>query len=399
MKILLLIVLSIGSFANTQLFKKDILLQNISEPTLVKVKLDGELYTHTADDYKDIRVRSNQGLEGYFIKLNHYKRIENQKKIMAESYERENAKLIYLFEKPFDVERIELNIEDRNFESFVDIYVNEKLIRSKSKIFDYSAETGNRKFYIQISKIRAKKIEIVYHLDKTTSFYKKYQNFRKISQYLTIKSAVFSNTNRIIKVWDKTKIELIREETKDKQTTYIFNSRGVPFDKIVPNIHQKNFNRRGRVYGSNDAENWYYLNGFTLSVSTLSKQKNEIIRSSGRAKFLKIVIENRDNNPLNIKTLTLYTTAEYLYFLADVNNKYALYFGDKNLEKPLYELEHIVGSDTISIEAKLSDKIELKHEVKELSYLEKNREMLFMVGVLLAVLLMAYIAFGLLKRT
>ena len=385
--------------ANPQPYKKEIFFEQVTEPTLVRVKIDNELYAHTTNNFRDVRLHSNQGVEGYFIKSDVLKNIENQKRLTAENYDREKAKLTYIFKEPFDVESITLNIEDRNFESLVDIYVDGELLSAGHKIFDYSQETGNQEFTIKISKIRAKEVAIVYHLDKTTAFYKKYQNLQKATQYLTIKSVLFSNENSIKEVWDKTEIGLLHVETKEKKTSYIFKTNNIPFVKIQPNIEENSFNRDGKVYISDDSINWHYLNSFSLYLSTLSSKKNETILSRTRSKYLKLVVENRDNKPLNMESLSLYSTAKYLYFIAHTKKRYELYFGNKHLSKPLYEIEDLVSSETVSILATLSDKFFLESKVDEVSFFEENRKILFMILILLAVGLMIYIAFGLLQRT
>jgi hypothetical protein len=116
---------------------------------------------------------------------------------------------------------------------------------------------------------------------------------------------------------------------------------------------------------------------------------------------VKLVLFNADNKPLTIERIKLFTKPSYFYFIANTNDSYALYFGDKNLTKPSYELEGLVSSRDVSIEGKF-DKLEVLEVTKvsnEVSFFEEYKEQLFIVCMLLALLVLGYVAFGLLKRT
>ena len=402
-KTLLMLLMSMGLFANTQPYKKEIILEKISKPTLVQVALDNEIYKHTASDYRDIRVQSANGIKGYAIKSLSKKHIVNQKTLTASSYDRENAKLTYKFKQAFEIEKLELNIEDRNFESSIDVYVNGKLLLQNQKIFDYSNETGIRNFTIKIAKVLAKEVSLVYHLDKTTSFYKKYQHIRKRSQYLSIKSLRFSNTNSSKELWNKTSIAL-KEHTLDaqkKQSSYIFQSEHIPFSKIAIELKDKNFKRSGRIYASQDAKTWHQIQRFSISKSSLKHTNNTEIICSSRSKYLKIIMDNADNQALNIYAIRLFTIPSYLYFIANSNEQYALYFGDMNLTKPSYEIASLIGNTDASMKATLSTLQKLKVEgvvLKEVSFFKTHQEQMFILGMLLALAVLGYVAFGLLKR-
>ncbi len=399
--LMLLVLCSMVLFANTQPYKKAIVFEKITKPTLVKVKLDNEIYQHTTYDYADVRLMSNRGVDGYFIKPHQAQRIDNQQTLTSTSYDRENAKLIYLFKEPFEIETITLNIEDRNFESTVDVYADGKLVRQNDKIFDYTQETGNRNFTVNLPKVKAKEVSIVYHLDKTTSFYKKYKNVKELSQYLTIKSVTFSNNNAIKPIFEITTMVTASILTKEKQSQYLFRTQGIPSNRIELDVVEKNFKRSGAIYASENGETWHHLKSFFYSNSTLNQEHNETIELENRSEYLKLVIDNQDNQALNIRAIKLLTLPNYLYFIANPNETYMLYFGDKNLTKPTYEVESLVDSEVSFITGNFGnmEQLDVTQTVKKISFFEEHKEMLFMLVILLALGTMAYIAFGLLKRT
>lgn len=402
--VLFVLLLVLNVEANQHPFSKNIHMETIEKATLVQVALDNEIYSKSKKDFSDLRLVSKEGEEGYFLKSVHQKYISNQKRLTPAEYDRENATLTFKFKKPFDVEKIHLQIEDRNFESKVDVFVNGKLVVKSCKIFDYSRETGNRNFNITLPKTEAREIKIRYALDKTASFYKKYQNLQELSKYLSIKSSTFSNSNRATKdVLLKSKIRLENLTTKEKKSSYIFKTNNIPFKSLKLEVVEQNFKRNGKVYSSNDGIHWSYLKSFSILSSSISQKYQKTINVENRSKYLKLEVENRDNKPLTIQALTLLTKSKYLYFLAQPNEKYTLYFGQKSLTKLHYELESLVNEKTSFVKAKFDkfkvlkiDVIEKKEE--KISFMEANKELLFIGIVLFALGVMGYIAFGLLKR-
>jgi hypothetical protein len=402
-KILFITVMTLGLFANTQPYKKDIVLEKVTKPTLVQVELDNEFYNSTAYNYRDVRLHGKSGAEGFFIKPLSTKNIVNQKTLTASSYDRENAKLTYSFTKPFEVETIRLNIEDRNFESSVDVYADGELVAKGEKIFDYSNETGTQNFTIKIKKRELKELTVVYHLDETTSFYKKYKNLHEMKKYLTIKSITFSNNSKVKDVWNRTEVNLDKSsiDKKRRESSYIFKTDSIPFSKIAVNVLEQNFKRSGQLYASEDAKKWHSIKKFSISASSLNNQTHKFVSINHRTNYLKLVLFNADNRALTIESLTLFTKPNYLYFIANPNDKYSLYFGDKNLTRPSYELVTLVSDSDVTLNAKLSklERLEVTKVSKEVSFFEAYKEQLFIVGILLALGVLGYVAFGLLKRT
>jgi len=322
--------------------------------------------------------------------------------LVASSYDRKNATLIYNFTKPFDVESIRLNIEDRNFESRVDVYADGELVAKNEKVFDYSNETGTKNFIIKIKKRAVKELKVVYHLDETTSFYKKYKDVHEMKKYLTIKSIMVSNSNKKEDVWNRTEVKLYKNsmDEKRKETSYIFETNRVPFSKIDVEVLEQNFKRSGQLYVSDDANQWQRIKSFVISSSSLNNKKATDIIINHRAKYVKLVLFNADNKPLTIEHLTLFTKPSYLYFIANVNDKYALYFGDINLTKPYYELESLIDEGTVAVKGKLAklNRLKVTKVSHEVSFFEAYKEQLFMLGIFLALVVLGYVAFGLLKR-
>ncbi len=400
--IFLLLLFTIVSMANTQPYEREITLPKVTKPTLVELKLDNTIYEHSSLNLHDIRLLSQEGTEGYFIRSHQNKIVENQKRLYPSLYNRDKAELTFKFKKLFDIERIVLHIEDRDFESLFDVYGDGKLLVKNYQLFDYSSETGTQNFTIKIPKSSVKNLVIHYHLDKTTSFYKKYQKIQKARQYLTIKSALFSNSNKNKEpLEEESEIKLLKVETKEKESRYTFATKQIPFSKLEPMIEEKNFNRDATIYLSNKKKEWKFLSHFNITASLLNHKNNKVAYSSGKAKYLQIRIDNQDNNPLTIKAIKLFTKPKYLCFITNPNSYYKVQYGDISLNTPHYEVANLVDYNTPFIIGKFQEERELKVEnhIKKISFLEQHKQLLITLFLLLAVGILGYIAFGLLKRT
>jgi hypothetical protein len=210
----------------------------------------------------------------------------------------------------------------------------------------------------------------------------------------------FSNHNKKKRLLEKHYVELLSFETKEKVSSYIFKVDNIPSEQLEFMLREKNFKREARVYASNDLKKFRYLKGFSISSSTVNRSSNLTVALKNRSRYLKIELENKDNKPLNVEALNVLTKPSYLYFIAEPNEHYGLYFGDKNLEQPSYELKSIVNKRDIYKVRTFSkvEKLEVTMVVDELSFFEKYKETLFILLLLVVVGIMSYIAFSLLKR-
>jgi hypothetical protein len=79
----------------------------------------------------------------------------------------------------------------------------------------------------------------------------------------------------------------------------------------------------------------FYFESDKLDISSLSMP---IEFGYSRANPLVIVIENLDNVPLQVKTITASYTIDQVIFESDSSNSYFLYFGNESAVKPRYDI-------------------------------------------------------------
>jgi len=373
------------------------LLEQVDKPTLVRFKLDKDIYKYTQQNYEDIRITTQKEEIGYFLKKPN-PTIENKQTLSTSAYDREKTTLTYIFKEPFLIEEINLHIENRNFETKATLMIDGKIIKSDISIYDYSKETGNRNFSIKIKPLFGKKVVLQYRLKETHIFTAKKQNEHALLKYLNIHSATFINHELPNVAYDTTTISAFDKITKDKNSQYLFDLQNIDTHHIMLNVKNKNYKRDGEAYVSQDNKRWHYLKSFTISASTLTQHKQNTIKIQTRDKYLKLLLHNYNNRSLDIQNITLYTQATYLYFIAEKEKVYTIKFGNDLLKKPFYDLQTLVGNTDKFIEAKAKT---IKHHIKlskKPTFFETYNTILFTLAILLAVAVLLYIAFVLLKK-
>lgn len=375
-------------------YQKNIIIDEpIVKPSLVELKIDNEIYKYTHNKIDDIRLLNNTKEIGYFTK---YKipKIENIKVLPTSKYTRTpKVELTYLFPKAFDIEYIGLNISDRNFETYVDVYANDKLIKSHTKIFDYSNETGNQNFVIRIPKTKATKISIKYNAKNTKFFFRKYVNIQEHIKYLTIKSVTFKNYISLKQKFDITDIPLLSHEYKDSHFEYIFESDFVSSRYIEVVSSELNYHRKGTLYSSDDNISWRYIKSFDIKASSFDNTKQNKFSLTNTGKLIKLVF----NEETPISAIKIYTAPLYFDFIAEANTSYHIEFGDDNQSRLRSDIASLIPSSTKAIQARFSALITSKTVQPQISFFEQYKNIIFIVLLLLAVLILGYVAFILLS--
>lgn len=75
-----------------------------------------------------------------------------------------------------------------------------------------------------------------------------------------------------------------------------------------------------------------------------SQSDNTLLLTNFQAKNLEITIENKDNEPVKIKSVKAYQLKYYLTAYLQTNKKYVLRFGNKTVSTPIYDLKYFKDS-------------------------------------------------------
>ncbi len=397
--IFLFFVASLYGGVNDFKYYKDINFTD-TKTKLIKLKLDKELFQHSNTNFKDIRLYEGTKEQGFMIKREDFI-VQNKMHLYPSSYDRDSAKIDFVLDKPFDIKEIVLNISDRNFETTFDLYINDKLISSANQIYDYSKETGNRKFVIKADVQQAQKITLSYNLKNIRFFYKKYRDVEKSTQYLTLKSITLKNNNRAKRNYDFFYISPLNIFTKDRVSTYIFDTQNLKIDTLDILSKSDNYQRISDIYKSQDGLLWDKLGRYDIQKSIFDERKSTL-KLNVRTKYLKIEVQNRDNQPIDITALKIGTTPLYLYFLPKNDKKYRLYFGNEDATLADYDLKYLIKNFKDAKEFSFS-KLHINNlyqptQKSKPPIWQQYKEILFTIFVLFSIALLAFIAMKLLKN-
>lgn len=369
------------------------------DKNFTKIKLDKEIYLHSDKDFRDIRIYEGEKEQGFIIQREKLDVVKKFMLLYPNSYVRDSATITFVLNKPSDIKEINLSIDDRDFETIFDLYINDKLFSSSNQIYDYSKETGNQNFTIKVDAKDVKKITLSYNLSKTRFFYKKYKKIEKLTQYLTLKSINLKIDNKAKLTYDFSYINPLNISTKDKISTYIFDTKNLPIDMLEIFSQTKYFQRKCEFYVSENSKSWNKIGKYNIFKSAFDG-KRERLYPQIRAKYLRIDIQNRDNQPIEITALKIGTIPSYLYFLPEFDKKYRLYFGNKDAQLPSYDLKYQLPKTKAS--KSLLSKLEINNKYKliqkpKLPIWEEHKELLFIILALISIVLLIFIAAKLLQ--
>ena len=142
---------------------------------------------------------------------------------------------------------------------------------------------------------------------------------------------------------------VIKEEgqNKDDMTTEIvidLKYRNIPSDTIILEVENENFSRDLHILAGNADDPYEYdevWNDHIYSIRTtkFARKRLTIEYPEVQGRYLKLIIENRDDAPLNIKSIEVKGTPKKVTFLAEPGVSYYLYFKNRSANAPYYDIE------------------------------------------------------------
>jgi hypothetical protein len=145
--------------------------------------------------------------------------------------------------------------------------------------------------------------------------------------------------------WPSSILSTTRDE-KQRTTNVVVDlgSPGLPTSQLRINTADENFYRQADVQSSADQKDWRRLDTagiFAFDTPKFVGAELEIIYPETTARYLRLVIHDEDNPPLNIQSVDIWGVARRLVFAADPARSYRLYYGNGEARKPSYDIERI----------------------------------------------------------
>ncbi|MBN1571795.1 MAG: DUF3999 family protein [Deltaproteobacteria bacterium] len=142
---------------------------------------------------------------------------------------------------------------------------------------------------------------------------------------------------------DIKKIEQNREEMTT-ETVIDLKYKNIPSDTITLKVEAGNFRRDLHILAGNvDDPNNYdeVLDDHIYSINTtmFSRERLTLVYPEVQARYLKVIIENRDDAPLKIKGVEVMGTPKKITLLAEPGVSYFLYLHNRTAGAPYYDIE------------------------------------------------------------
>ncbi len=135
----------------------------------------------------------------------------------------------------------------------------------------------------------------------------------------------------------------LNQEYQTSEITVDLGQKGLPTYKVILTTADLNFNRSVNVLGSNDAASWTNLSQdiiFSYDTPKFQGDKLYLEYPESNYRYLKIIIINKDNQPIGVENVTAFGLLRKLIFDYNPSLKYVLYYGNTQARFPEYDLKN-----------------------------------------------------------
>ena len=197
--------------------------------------------------------------------------------------------------------------------------------------------------------------------------------------------------------YDIITLPLLSKDIELKYTDYIFKPNGIPADKIIPNILEKEYSRVAKIYVGNNQKEWHFILKQLLQRIEFSEIEDKEMILNSSTKLIKLRVDNA-KNPLTIESLTIKTAPNHLYFIAKPNQKYNIHFTKEHTKNRNKKILELIGVNEPFIEGKLANlkKNRIEKKVPK-EKTQENNDKGFVIAIVIAVVILFSIAVGLMK--
>jgi len=309
---------------------------------LAQFSIDDEIFANTKSDLRDLRVVSGRNKEVPYKLVVGEARTEiavYNPALLNNSYvEGAGTSAILDFGgNNSPVNSLTINTRSENFQRNVKIFGSDnkedwRVIKENIYIYDYTdKKAGFKSQNIAVnfpeSVFRYLKIEIT---DPA--------NDPVIVDFISAKQYKKENAKELVRDPQFAS----KEDGGNTEINADMGSPGIPVDKIALNIKAVNFNRGVSVYSSYNQKDWRPLGQSYIFRYDTPKFKGENLTlnfSETKDRFIKILIENQDDDPLAISGVKTFSIFRQVIFTAEAEESYRVYYGNQDARTSGYDLE------------------------------------------------------------
>lgn len=338
--------------------------------TLYQIQLTSDILQKCSADCSDLRLFAQDKNEIPYVIIDneHPEEIIETYTLEIKDYSDGPASKVITMKMPDKyrpVSIINLDISDRDFKKTVVLYgshdINKWDLLAKEAIYDFSSQVALRKTEIKSNKAdyRYYRLEIIdddTSVKPEKSIKLKYEGLDFSAGGLENKKLHISKITGItgsrkdnIRVYDEKSFTAFPANPDKGRNTVITLEAGLPFDKMYFDISNPYYHREISIYGSDTGkeDSYKFLTRgsiYSFPLSGMSETKNYIAYPSAKQKYYKIIIENRNNPALEIKSIKFVWVRKNLYFVSlSKPSKYSLCFGNSTVSRPNYDLASFIN--------------------------------------------------------
>jgi hypothetical protein len=263
------------------------------------------------------------------------------------------------------ISQIDIDTPERDFKKNVKVYGSDNMktwhLIAEDAVYDFSSQVDLRKTKIKFSEsnYRYYRVRLV-HTEKpdkmNQSIRLKYNgldfsvnNFKSGKMRINrVMGKVFPIRKNITK-YDEFTFSNFRSVIDKERNTVITLESGLPFNRIIFEIDNPYFYRGLKVfYSETGIDDSYSLltqgQIYRFQISGLNETKDFLEYTAAKYKYIKFVIENNNNPPLEIRNIKFSWVRKNLFFIALVDApEYTMYFSNPNIEKPVYDISNFIN--------------------------------------------------------
>ncbi|MBD3300645.1 MAG: hypothetical protein GF347_04815 [Candidatus Moranbacteria bacterium] len=323
-------------------YKKEILI-DAGYKGLVKFELDRQICAKANVDFSDIRVVQNEEEAPFEV-------LTPKSGLISEKYEPEVLNKVYVpykhnsvildFSKQgVVVNNFDIEIDSSNFQRNVRIYgandmQNWKLIKEDEYVYDYTDLRG---------KFKSRDTQVFF--PSSVFQYFKLEIDDPLGESLNIGKVTAKNLVEQENKSEAFEVEFSQSENRDFGRSEILidlGQDGLEIFSLIFSAETDNFNREVNVYSSDNKQDWKLLssNGYIFSYNTseFKAEDLELEFSPSSKRYLKVEINNYDDQPLGISKVLAVRNIYEVVFRKE-QGPFWVYYGNSEAESPIYDFE------------------------------------------------------------
>lgn len=307
----------------------------------LQLTLDGEVYQHALDTLADLRLVDGQGREIPFA-LHQEREVTTTEEFTPHIFNQAllpgaYSTLTLDLGKEIETNKLVIHADGRNFKRRVEIEGSNNgqrwlLLKKDGYIFDFS---GDQK--VQVNEVR---------YPDANCCYLRVKIWNNGEPPLEISGASTFLVKTVTPQHVVLKSQLIErsEDAKLKATVCILDLGYVnlPSDWVAITTPEENVSRLAGVEASNDQKQWTRLlqsELYRFHTEKYQAEKMSFQFPEARARYLKVLVYNNDDRPLQLTQFEIQGIEKSLIFKSEAGRSYSLCYGNPQAEAPRYDVE------------------------------------------------------------